>query len=36
MQLWNSIQKPGILTAYRKPMAETRTLLSSLGDSAAK
>lgn len=36
MQLWNSVQKPGVLTAYRAPMAETRALLSSLGDGAAK
>jgi hypothetical protein len=30
MQLWDTVQKPGLLTAYRKPMADTRTLLGSL------
>jgi len=28
MQLWNSIHKTGLLTIYRKPMADTRTLLA--------
>jgi len=27
MELWESVKNPGILTAYRKPMADTRALL---------
>jgi serine/threonine protein kinase len=36
VQLWKSVQKPGLLTLYRKPMADNRTLLASLAGDTAK